>query len=98
MTARRGRPVNVAARATFERRRTEIGSEPPPALSKEFYEDDARRRMWNRYRDQVQPAGPAPESFEETGRVIRHFLVPIFQTVVGGAEIAGRWQPPQGWE
>jgi hypothetical protein len=63
-----------AIAATFARRRTPIPSEVPDALSPEFALDEANRRQWAAF---VENLAVEPGSLEDVVRDLREFLLPV---------------------
>jgi predicted nucleotidyltransferase component of viral defense system len=62
-----------AIAATFERRKTEIPTELPDALTQAFAADDAKRRQWAAF---ARNLTVAPESFELVVAELAEFLMP----------------------
>jgi len=63
-----------AIAATFERRRTEIPSEVPDALTPEFARDASKRRQWDAF---VEELSAAPDSLEAVVSDLAAFLMPM---------------------
>lgn len=93
-----GELLQAAVAATFERRKTILPDSTPVALTTEFYNNDERVQRWLRFRNQVQPRGPAPVDFGEAGRLITDFLEPVFRILLGDQPLLARWMPMAGWK
>jgi hypothetical protein len=62
-----------AIAATFARRKTDIPSEPPDALTPAFAEDAAKLQQWNSF---VENVAFQPGSIAEVVRDLAAFLMP----------------------
>jgi hypothetical protein len=62
-----------AIAATFDRRKTEVPSEPPDALTLAFAEDPAKVQQWNSF---VEDVAFQPGSLAEVIRDLTAFLMP----------------------
>jgi predicted nucleotidyltransferase component of viral defense system len=73
-----------AIAATFARRKTEIPSDPPDALTPAFAQDPAKIQQWNSFVDDV---AFQPDSFVEVIRDLAAFLMPhaAAARVLGGS-------------
>lgn len=69
-----------AIAATFERRRTEIPSEVPDALTPEFARDASKRRQWDAF---VRELAASPGSLERVVSDLAAFLMPMAEKARG---------------
>jgi predicted nucleotidyltransferase component of viral defense system len=81
--------------ATFQRRRTEIGTDTPTALTPRFYSDEHRSAQWRAFLSRSVLSG-APMDFAEVGDTLRAFLRPVWDSLGRGEPLAGSWTPA-GW-
>jgi predicted nucleotidyltransferase component of viral defense system len=75
-----------AIAATFARRKTEIPSEPPDALTSAFAEDLAKIQQWNSFVDQVTLQ---PGSLAEVVRDLTAFLMPHAAAAITLTKVQG---------
>jgi hypothetical protein len=91
-----GKALGEAIKATFVRRETPLPSEPPVALSQEFYEDQSKQAQWRAFLRRSQL-----ESEEETlGEVftgLSEFLMPVTLAVRNEGEFRKSWPPAGPW-
>ena len=76
-----------AIAATFERRRTEIPSELPDALTPEFARDASKQRQWHAF---VQELSTAPHSLETVVSDLAAFLMPMAEKARGSTRTRQR--------
>ncbi len=94
-----GETLRTAIAGTFGRRRTAFGRERPEALLPGFYEDATRARRWTDLRRQVGEGPDGPASLEDVGEELRHFLGPVYDSLIEGGPFmqvwpcGGPWQP-----
>ena len=68
-----GDALSRAIAATFGRRKTDIPTEPPVALSREFAEDPAKQKQWQAFAEGIEMTVPALATVVEE---LRAFLMP----------------------
>jgi hypothetical protein len=85
-----------ALRATFERRRTALPSEPPLALTAEFYGDDGKQKQWQAFlkKSRLDAEGA---SLEQVAAVLREFLMPPAQAGAAREAFKRSWPPKGPW-
>lgn len=91
-----GSLVAAAIRATFERRRTDLPTELPIALTDEFASDHTKQTQWRAF---LLKAGLASE--QDLGNIIailRAFLWPPLTAAAAGATFNKTWTPPGPWK
>ncbi len=86
-----------AVRATFHRRRTPIPTAPPPALSRDFASDPAKRAQWSAFARRVD-ASHRPADLAELVEVIAQFAVSLLSSAAGVAPFSKVWKPPGPWQ
>ena len=93
-----GETLRTSIAGTFCRRRTAFGRERPEALLPSFYEDTIRARRWTDLRRQVGvgPAGPA--SLKDVGEELRHFLGPVYDSLIEGRPFTKVWPSGGPWQ
>jgi len=86
-----------AIAATFKRRRSEIGTTLPVALTPEFYTQEDRDHQWHGY---LKRSGLIEESidFEIVGETILAFLCPIRAALASDELFTGSWPPGGPWQ
>lgn len=85
-----------AIRATFERRRTEVPSETPIALTRDFAEVEGKRAQWAGFVRRSRLA--APKELEEVIEVIGNFVGPLLAAIHSGRPFAATWPAGGPWE
>lgn len=85
-----------ALRATFERRRTPLPSEPPLALTAEFYSDDGKQKQWKAFLHKNR-LGAEGTSLEQVATVLGEFLMPPARAGSAGEAFEGAWPPMGPW-
>lgn len=85
-----------AIRATFERRRTDIPTEPPLALTEVFTSHPQKVRQWQAFlsRNEVDLRGMA---FEEIIDNLRSFLLPPLIAASTNTSYSATWSIVDGW-
>lgn len=91
-----GAALSQALRATFQRRKTDIPSEVPLALSDEFANDATKRTQWNAFlrKGRLDTGGA---DFVEVVAFIRGFLQPLYEAIRRGTEHSATWKAPGPW-
>ena len=92
-----GETLRTAIAGTFGRRRTAFGRERPEALLPGFYEDTTRSRRWTHLRRQVGEGPDGPASLEDVGEELRHFLGPVYDSLIDGRPFTQVWSPGGPW-
>lgn len=82
-----------AIAATFARRKTEIPSEPPDALTSAFADDPAKTQQWNSF---VEDVAFQPRSLAEVIRDLAAFLMPYAAAARAVAEVGDSANNEQG--
>jgi hypothetical protein len=86
-----------AVSACFTRRGTPWTTETPEALGSEFYQVDALQRRWAAYVGAGSTQGDVSTSFENVGKMIRAFLVPVHDAAIAARAFKARWSPGGPW-
>jgi predicted nucleotidyltransferase component of viral defense system len=92
-----GRVLCQAMKVTFERRKTELPSTAPMALTPEFYGDRTKQSQWEAFLKRSQLAAQST-TLDEVAAVLRDFLLPPASAVVEGESFESRWTPTTGWQ
>jgi predicted nucleotidyltransferase component of viral defense system len=93
-----GQDLADAMRATFERRDTELPTEIPAELTREYTGQAETSRMWDTYRSGFSAAtGDLPEHLQEVADVIAMFVMPSATAAASGAAFSKTWTPVSGW-
>jgi hypothetical protein len=90
-----GKVLAGAIKATFKRRETEIPTEPPLALTKEFYQDPGKQAQWTAFlrRTRIEVAEP----FSDIIEAINTFLMPPAKVIAQGQEFDLVWEIAGSW-
>ena len=91
-----GPALSQAVRATFQRRKTEIPTETPLALSHEFAGDATKNMQWKAFLRKGKLDASGAE-LEMVVKSIRMFLTPVYEALGRGTELSGNWQAPGPW-
>ncbi len=91
-----GSSLVTAIRKTFERRETEMESDPPVGLTSQFYESPTRIALWNPFARKLGELteGLSLESLVE--EVARFVLLPLNAAQLG-EEFNQKWKPGGPW-
>jgi predicted nucleotidyltransferase component of viral defense system len=93
-----GQDLADAMRATFERRDTELPTEIPAELTREYTGQPETSRMWDTYRRGFSAAtGDLPEHLQEVADAIAMFVMPAAVAATTGAAFGKTWTPTPGW-
>jgi predicted nucleotidyltransferase component of viral defense system len=84
-----------AISATFKRRKTNIPSEMPLALSDEFAHE--KQKNWQGFLNKTRPRHSRAE-FSETITFLRKFLLPPMQALHDGKQFNSTWRAGEGWK
>ncbi len=85
-----------AVRATFQRRRTALGSALPPALTGDFTNDPAKRAQWNAFARRID-AGQYATDFTQVVAALTQFLRPVLRAVAGTDSFPMVWRDGGPW-
>jgi hypothetical protein len=82
--------------ATFERRRTALPTEPPRALTAEFYEDDGKRKQWHAFlrKNKLEAAGA---DLGQVAATLSEFLLWPAQAGAAGQMFTMAWPVRGPW-
>jgi predicted nucleotidyltransferase component of viral defense system len=90
-----GASLARAIAATFERRRTTLPSEMPPALKPAYYSDPSRQDQWRRFLQKSNlPTGNYP-TLEQIMLVLQDFVMPPIIAISSRSVFAKTWQHNQ---
>ncbi|MFN3652333.1 MAG: nucleotidyl transferase AbiEii/AbiGii toxin family protein [Armatimonadota bacterium] len=84
--------LQKAVVATFQRRNTEIPSQLPTGLSREFYDSSDKQAQWRAFVRRSRLAGEGAELSTVTALLTR-FLWPLLTAAWEGRELAAAWNP-----
>lgn len=82
--------------ATFDRRRTTMGTALPAALAPRFFADGARAEQWRAYLTRNALPG-APADFGAAGEQLQAFLGPPWTALADGRAFFDTWPPAGPW-
>lgn len=83
-----GRVLYEAVDQTIQRRTTPL-SKTPTVFSKDFSTLKDKQIQWNAFKRRI--AAKTEESFEEIMGLIKIFLFPIYECIIGEKEFFGKW-------
>ena len=86
-----------AIAATFERRRTDIPTDTPVALTPAFAEDAAKQAQWQGFLRRTAIA-MAPGPFAELQRKVATFVLPPTHALVAGKAFDEKWSAGGPWK
>jgi predicted nucleotidyltransferase component of viral defense system len=87
--------LSEAIRATFERRKTPLPTEPPLALTEEFSGDSIKQTQWRGFLGKSEI--DAPERLDDVIARIRELIVPILQSISSHTPLGRIWEPGGPW-
>jgi len=90
-----GATLAQAIEATFNRRKTEIPTDTPLALTDEFGSDDVKSALWKAF-IRNSGLGDVP-ALPEILTYLRSFLLPMLQAARKGAACPGNWKDGGPW-
>lgn len=90
-----GMTLASAIGATFARRKTPLPAAIPLALTREFYENDAKQKQWKAFTSRV---APSDEPLERVIAVLAPFLGPPLTHAAAPERFRMTWSPPGPWE
>jgi hypothetical protein len=91
-----GETLASAIAATFERRRTEISTVIPIAMTVRFFHDDSRSVRWSAYVTGRDLPG-APSDFTAVGDLLLRFLGPSWDALAAAESFNAEWPPGGPW-
>jgi len=91
-----GYKLAEAIEKTFARRKTDLPSEPPTALTDRFYTDPNKVKQWKAYHKKIEDSN-CPENLEEVIKSISMFLWPINKLLIDELKNKLVWEPKKGW-
>jgi len=85
-----------AIKATFQRRKTDIPSETPLALTEELSRDNTKNIQWNAF---IRKSGIEPKGlvFEDVLSLLRTFLLPVLKATTEQSPVPNRWKAGGPW-
>ncbi|MDF1667892.1 MAG: nucleotidyl transferase AbiEii/AbiGii toxin family protein [Planctomycetota bacterium] len=91
--------LGTALRSTFERRRTEIPTKEPLALTPDFTADSAKISQWKGFLKRHE-LGEENRSLEEVANVISEFLYPLIGEMrdKDPNDLIAQWKPAGPWD
>lgn len=91
-----GPTLSCAVQATFSRRRTDLPSEPPIALSDIFTNDSNKQRQWQAFikKNKLQTEGA---DLNDVIAVLRNFLMPPAKALAEGSSFEMDWPASGSW-
>lgn len=92
-----GETLTEAFRATFSRRGTPLPSDTPVGISRQFGDDQDKRRQWSAYLRRMN-IGDLPESLDEAITLVGSLVLPPLHAAAGAGPSPGRWLPESGWQ
>ncbi|MDZ4655204.1 MAG: nucleotidyl transferase AbiEii/AbiGii toxin family protein [Coriobacteriia bacterium] len=93
-----GQDLADAIRATFQRRDTELPSETPAELTREYTGQPETSRMWDTYRKGFSASAcDLPEDLQDVADAIAMFVMPAAIAAASGAAFGKTWTPTSGW-
>jgi len=92
----KGADLKDAINATFERRRTDLPNAMPAALTPTFYSEEAKAVQWRSYLGR-NSLPTSPGDFNEVGKLIRAFLLPLWDAMSKDTAFEVNWQPGGPW-
>lgn len=92
-----GEMLTKAIRATFQRRRTAIPETLPPALSREFASDPAKRAQWSAFVSRIDTE-ERPVNFVEVVESIARFVGPVLGAAASDTPLSKIWHAPGPWQ
>ena len=92
-----GRVLCQAMKMTFERRKTEVPSTTPLALTPEFYEDQTKQSQWGAFLKRSQLTAQST-TLDGVAAVLRDFLLPPVSAVAEGKSFDAHWTQTMGWQ
>jgi hypothetical protein len=92
-----GTRLALAIAATFERRRTPIGTALPAAFTPRFYIDNSRANQWRAYVTRNAIPG-ASTDWTAIGELLQEFLEPPWRAIAEARAFTETWPPAGPWK
>jgi predicted nucleotidyltransferase component of viral defense system len=92
-----GTALGPAIQATFQRRRTDLPSQLPVALSPAFLEDEGKQTQWRAFLRKSK-LDVAEADLERIAAVLRDFLMPPTAALIAGRPFALVWPVGGPWQ
>lgn len=86
-----GVKLSSAIAATFKRRRTQIPSDVPTALSEDFLDNEDKIKQWQAFKKRTTLAGELRLS--DVGTQLKHFILPPTHAASSGQPFVKVWSP-----
>ena len=84
-----------AIKATFNRRKTEIPKNTPLAFSKEFYDDDSKKKQWSAFLN--KNGIDSSKNLNEVVGALEEFLMPVANSINAEEKMEMSWSPTDKW-
>jgi hypothetical protein len=91
-----GQVLADAIKSTFAKRKTDLPSEMPLALTEAFAEDDAKQKQWKAFMSRVLK-GSSATSLDEVRAAISPFLWPALEALSEGSNFNRTWKARGPW-
>ena len=88
-----GATLQKAIHATFARRQTALGDQPPYPLTDDFAQDATKQTQWGAFLRKNGLTGP-PLNFGDIVASLRRFIGPVLVP----KKASGKWSPVTGWQ
>lgn len=92
-----GADLQAAVRVCFERRGTAWTDDTPAPLTVAFYAAPELAGRWSTYAGRGAFSAPIPTNFNEVGRLLRMFLVPVRDSIIARSAFDLDWAPGGPW-
>jgi len=92
----KGEKLQKAIEETFDRRDTDIPAELPAALTKAFFEEDAKVKQWNAFIRKISD-NQVPSDPITVAQRMKEFLWPITEAIQNQQAFALDWKEKGGW-
>ena len=90
-----GQILMNAIKATFERRKTEIPKNIPLAFSKEFYDDDLKKKQWVAFLN--KNGMDDNNNLEEVTEFLEELLMPVVHSIGAEEKMEMNWSSSDKW-
>lgn len=92
-----GELLTEAVAETFARRGSSLRN-LPEALRPAFYRDNQRIRLWEAFQRNVSHEADVPSRFDAVGEIVRAFLGPTRESVIGDSPLNRTWRAGGPWQ
>jgi len=89
--------LQKALHETFRRRKTNLPVKEPPALTKDFFENQQKQAQWTGFLGKLDLSSEEL-SLKKVVKEIRDFLMPATAAAVRKQPFKKRWFPGEGWK